>query len=150
IPLTEATRLLMNRGSGLLFARERLLRTAFTAGDADFVGRNIAKAQLALGDAVLVCHGQYHWSVTERHRRFERIVHAERSAWDREVLRHHGLGVQFKLHPERGRAPRETLPVMHAEIRDLALQTWLWLEGRRLGVHFRSAEDYALRTTPKW
>src|SRR5207248_7591902 len=42
IPLSEATRLLMNRGSGLLFARERLEQREFTAADADFVRRNIA------------------------------------------------------------------------------------------------------------
>mgnify|MGYP006142135189 CR=1 FL=1 len=40
-------------GTGLLFARERLDRPHFTAADADFVGRNLAKARLALGDAVL-------------------------------------------------------------------------------------------------
>src|SRR5665213_289522 len=35
IPPAEATRLLMNRGSGLLFAREKLLRRPFTEADAD-------------------------------------------------------------------------------------------------------------------
>src|SRR6185295_5994072 len=53
IPVMEAVRLLMNRCSGLLFAKERLLREVFTSAEADFVQRNIAKAELALGDAVL-------------------------------------------------------------------------------------------------
>ncbi len=150
IPLTEATRLLMNRCSGLLFARERLLRHDFTPGDADFAQRNIAKAQLALGDAVLVCYGQYHWSVHERHRRLARIARTESSSWLRELSRHHASGVQFKLRPERSKTPREMLHVLHAEVRDLALQTFLWLESRRLGSYFRSAEDYALRSLDKW
>jgi hypothetical protein len=150
IPLAEATRLLMNRGSGLLFARERLLRPNFSAGDADFTRRNIAKAQLALGDAVLVGHGQYHWSVHERHRRLDRLARAENSAWLREVCRHHALGVHFKLQPERSIAARETLHVTHAEVRDLGLETWLWLERRRLRVDFHGAADYASHPAPKW
>ena len=47
IPLHQATRLLMNRTSGLLFATEMIQRQN---PDADFVRRNIGKAQLALGD----------------------------------------------------------------------------------------------------
>ena len=72
LPLSEATRLMMNRCSGLLFARERIERAPFTPEDADFVGRNLAKAQLALGDAVLTVFGQYHWSCRERHERLQR------------------------------------------------------------------------------
>ena len=68
IPLAEATRLLMNRCSGLLFAREQLRRERFTPEEADFVGRNHAKAQLALGDVILTAQGQYHWSCRERAR----------------------------------------------------------------------------------
>ena len=41
------------------------------ADDADFVGRNLAKDQLAFGDVLLTAHGQYHWSCQERHRRLE-------------------------------------------------------------------------------
>ena len=73
IPLHEATRLLMNRCSGLLFAKARLAKPDFTADDADFVGRNLAKAQLAFGDVLLTAHGQYHWSCQERHRRLEQL-----------------------------------------------------------------------------
>ena len=68
IPLHEATRLLFNRCSGLLFASERLAKNDFNSADADFVGRNLAKAQLALGDVVLAMSGRYHWSCLERHR----------------------------------------------------------------------------------
>ena len=50
IPLSEAARLLMNRGTGLLLARARLAAARFSCEDADFVRRNIAKAELACGD----------------------------------------------------------------------------------------------------
>lgn len=145
IPLGEATRLLMNRGSGLLFARERLRRHTFTAGDADFTARNIAKAELALGDAVLTAHGQYHWSVRERQRRLLHLAQLEDSAWMREICRHYAGGVQFKLHPTRSHATREELEALHERVVELARPTFLWLEQRRLHQRFASAEDYILR-----
>ena len=76
IPLSEATRLLFNRCTGLFLAKELLHKPALTADEADFVGRNLAKAQLALGDAVLAAHGQYHWSCLERRNALSRLATA--------------------------------------------------------------------------
>lgn len=144
IPLAEATRLLMNRCTGLLFAQERLEKREFTASDADFVRRNIAKAELALGDAVLVAFGQYHWSVRERHRLLERITRTESLPWIEAVRRHHAAGVEFKLYPERSTASREELRAQHQPLAQLAQQIWLWVESRRLGTTFASPRQYAL------
>lgn len=69
IPTMEATRLLMNRGTGLLLAGRKLAAETLAPADADFIRRNIAKAQLACGDAVLASRGRYNWSCRERHRR---------------------------------------------------------------------------------
>jgi hypothetical protein len=149
IPLSEATRLLMNRCSGLLFARERLERRELTAADADFVRRNMAKAELALGDALLVAHGSYHWSARERRRLLERLACSDRIGWLEEVRRRHATGVDFKLHPERSEAARETLQAEHTAVTALARKAWLWIEGRRLGTVFASAADYAHCATDK-
>jgi hypothetical protein len=149
IPMSEATRLLMNRCSGLLFAQEKLGRPVFTEADADFVRRNLAKAELALGDAVLVAHRQYHWSARERHRRIERLARADTSPWLQEVARHHAAGVAFKLHPERSTAPRDVLRAAHAPLAALARQVFLWVESRRLGRAFTSVADYAASSIDK-
>jgi len=142
IPLAEATRLLFNRGSGLLFAAERLERPTFDAAEADFVGRNLAKAQLAFGDVLLAARGQYHWSCRERHARLNRL--ADEPALPLEALkRHHAEGVAFKLHPTRSTEMRESLAARHAELKGIGGKVWLWLESRRLGPGFRSAADYA-------
>lgn len=150
IPLSEATRLLMNRCSGLLFAHEKLEKPAFTAADADFVRRNIAKAALALGDALLVAHGQYHWSVRERHRLVERLARTETLPWLPDVARHHAIGVEFKLHPERSTAPREELAAQHAQVSARAKEIWLWIEARRLRENFTSPAGYAESRRNKW
>lgn len=142
IPLAEATRLMMNRCSGLLLAAERLGRTQFTAADADFVARNIAKAQLGAGDAMLTAYGQYHWSVRERQRRFERLVHCERLPWLSELVQHHAEGTEFKLHPHRNVTSREALAERHTLVTGLCREVWLWLEQIRLGTTFRSVRQY--------
>lgn len=134
IPLHEVTRLLFNRCSGLLFAKARLQQGSFTAEDADFVARNIAKAQLALGDALLAADGRYHWSCIERH---------ERLAADESLQQHHAEGVAFKLHPQRSTQSREELAKLHAEVSSLAMDLFLRLEGQRLAKPFPDASAYA-------
>jgi hypothetical protein len=134
IPLHEVTRLLFNRSSGLLFAKARLQQSSFTSDDADFVARNIAKAQLALGDSLLAAQGRYHWSCIERHQRL---------AADEVLHRHHANGVAFKLHPQRSTLSRDDLAKLHAEVSALAQDLFLRLESQRLGHPFPNATEYA-------
>ena len=143
IPTEEATRLLMNRCSGLLFARAELEREPFTPAAADFARRNIAKVQLACGDAVLTACGRYHWSCRERHHRLERLAASAPWPWFDALLRHHATGVEFKLHPVSGGISRAALIALHREVTALARQCWLCLEARRLGRVFPSARAYA-------
>lgn len=137
IPLHEATRLLFNRCSGLLFAKERLARREFTAADSDFVGRNLAKAQLALGDALLAAAGRYHWSCQERHRRLLELPEASSA-----LREHHAEGVAFKLHPHRSRQTRTDLITRHAKLSTLASDVFLNIEERRLGHSFATPAEY--------
>ncbi len=134
IPLHEVTRLLFNRCSGLLFAKSRLQQTHFSTADADFVYRNIAKAQLALGDADLAAKGKYHWSCLERHQRLE----AEDA-----IRYHHAKGVEFKLHPHRSLYSKKELQILHDEISALAESCFLRIESQRLSKVFSSAKEYA-------
>jgi hypothetical protein len=149
IPLAEATRLLMNRGSGLLFAREKLQHCPFTEADADFVGRNLAKAKLAFGDAVLTAFAQYHWSCRQRHERLQALAAKESLPWLPQARLYHSQGLEFKLHPHRASAPLATLKRECAALAALGLQIWLWLESRRLGQPFVSARAYALSPLDK-
>lgn len=143
IPLAEATRLLMNRCSGLLFARERLVRANFSLDDADFIGRNLAKARLALGDALLAAMQRYHGSARERQRRLAALGSVPDFPWIESVRAEHKLGLDFKLHPRRTIAPPAGLMAEWREVTALAGKLWLWLEGKRLGRPFRAVVDYA-------
>lgn len=143
IPLSEATRLLFNRCTGLLLAKELLGSQKLSLEQGDFIGRNLAKAQLALGDAVLTVFGQYHWSCPERHRRLSELAVSELPPLE-EVRQHHAAGVAFKLHPRSIAKPAAEFEKEHREISGLASQLWLWLESRRLKCEFSSVRDYAL------
>lgn len=142
IPLHEGTRLLMNRCSGLLFSAERLSREHFGPREADYVGRNLAKARLALGDVVLVAHRRYHWSCLERKRRLLDLDGPPGLPWS-ELTRAHASGVEFKLHPNRSVESREPLAASHAAVSALARQVWFWLEEQRLQGRFKTPRDYA-------
>lgn len=147
IPLHEATRLLMNRCSGLLYAQARLQQRDFSAGDADFVNRNIAKAELAMGDVLLSVHGAYHWSCRERR---DRLSALETSFSSLESIRaHHEAGVDFKLNPIICLEPKSALQAKHKRISQLAQKLWLWLESQRLGTEFDSVQMYALSPVSK-
>jgi hypothetical protein len=139
----EATRLLMNRCTGLLLARQQLRAASFTHQNADFVMRNLAKAQLAFGDAILTVHGQYHWSCLERQHRLKGLAFGNELAWLSEAIDHHAAGVSFKLHPLRTAPPLNLLEGKYAAISAFALRLWLWLESRRLHSDFASARAYA-------
>jgi hypothetical protein len=143
IPLAEATRLLMNRGAGLLLAREKLAAGSLSPDDADFVNRNIAKAELACGDAVLTAYGRYYWSCGERHVRLVRLAELNPDSWYDALLRHHAAGAAFKLHPSPRPPARHILLARHAEVTELMRHCWLWCERRRLGRTFATVRDYA-------
>lgn len=149
IPPYEATRLLMNRGTGLVMAQELLRRDHLSAEDSDFIGRNLAKLQLALGDAVLTVLGQYHWSCRERHERLLALSTSEKFPWIPEVRKHHAAGMEFKLHPRREQRAARQFNLDQLALSDLARQIWLWVENRRLGQKFGSIREYALSEQPK-
>jgi hypothetical protein len=166
IPASEGSRLLLNRCTGLLLVREMLDNTGnqqsgkssrsdfdsaevshgsseLSHADADFIGRNLAKAQLSLGDSVLAAFGRYHWSCLERERRLTDLVARESMPWLQTVQAHFAAGVDFKLHPRRICKSRSEFDQEFKIIAELALQVWLWLEARRLGCRFQSARDYS-------
>lgn len=147
IPLHEATRLLMNRCSGLLYAKSRLQEPEFSSDDADFVNRNIAKAQLAMGDVLLAMHGTYHWSCRVRRERLQEMETTFPCM--EQIKRHHRDGVHFKLLPDNGTEGKASLETRLDEISQLAQSLWLWLESRRLGRAFRNVQGYALSPAPK-
>ena len=149
IPLNEATRLLMNRSSGLLFSKAKLAAPSDkrTEADKDFIGRNLSKLDLAFGDVILTTLGTYHWSCQERLSRLSSSLKEQASDYPedfQQLLEPYQEAVAFKQHPSRSSAMEwDELESRWERSRKLSEQVWIWLESKRLGVHFKSGADYA-------
>jgi hypothetical protein len=146
---SEATRLLLNRCSGLLLAKELLLKPSLTFEDCDFVARNLAKAQLALGDVLLAAEGLYHWDCRKRALRLAGLAQQGNWPFANAILKHHTEGVRFKLHPIRAVKPVAAFKAEHQAITELALKEWLRIENSRLKTHFVSLHDYSFSADVK-
>src|SRR5688572_29222560 len=149
IPLYEATRLLMNRCSGLLYSQEKLSRAEFSPADADFVGRNLAKAKLALGDVFLAMRGQYHSSCRERHKRLRKLEAENALQHFESIIPLLAEGVEFKLHPIQSTQSAQALRVELQSLKSLARQLWLSLESRRLNHNFSDIYEYSFDARDK-
>ncbi len=95
LPWTEAARLLLNRGAGLLFARMR----ASDPDEADFVRRNLHKAALGCGDAILIVHHDYRTTGTER---LEALRKYYEASW---LIPAYEAALSFKYAPGTGKEP---------------------------------------------
>lgn len=98
-PVTEASRLLLNRGAGLLRAL-RIAHGAESSPDDDFVVRNAHKCGQALGDALLISAGIYAPTLVERHARLRQLL-LRTSLRDAAILRWHSRAVAFRRDPGR-------------------------------------------------
>ncbi len=141
IPTRDATQLLFNRGTGLLFCEAALRMDSARVRDG-FVERNHAKARLAFADAVLALNGRYDLSARERHRRTAEGLARTPENWP-QLSAWHADAVEFKFHPRHENPGREEL----ARRQDVLVRAWrdvfLWLESARLGESFADVEAYA-------
>ena len=96
LPFSEACRLILNRGMGLLFAGEKI---ANGSDETDFILRNIYKAILGAGDAMLIAEKMYRWKISER---LELIEKSHMLEIYKNLYRE---AVEFKRAPHRKKKP---------------------------------------------
>ena len=150
LPVTEAMRLLLNRGMGLLLAGERLDNN----GDEDFIVRNMHKALLGSGDALLIAKGQYAWSAAERLAAIQHL--ARQGSLPDDFLAGYETACHYKQEP----VPR--LPDHPWEFWRRCRQFWQWtvqsVAGQadaeaklvRTGLHRAASADRSLRNFLRW
>ena len=125
LPWTEAARLLLNRGAGLLFARQR----ASDPAEADFVRRNLHKAALGCGDAILIVHHDYRGTGTER---LEALRKYYEASW---LIPAYEAALAFKYAPGTGKEPQ------YAYLLDCWLRT-MTLVATEITRHIASADAH--------
>lgn len=136
-PLIEATRLLLNRGAGLLWSR-RIREGLEPAPDADFVRRNMHKAALAMGDAFIMKHRRHQVAYEGRDALLASLGDSDAAP----LLGAYREALAFRLRPGAPQPAHGTA----AELAALAAEwtrVWLHIEGARRGEPFASVADYA-------
>lgn len=138
LPAIEGTRLLLNRGAGLIWSL-RVLRGLEAPHDRDFVRRNFYKCALALGDALLIAHGCFSCQYRGRDKRL-RSLEAHRDLVP-PVSDLYEPALRFKL------APDDLPSDVPTEQKIDALVTrweavWLHVENQRSRHGWRSMDEY--------
>jgi hypothetical protein len=132
----EATRLLWNRGSGLLFARADLALDESPAR-ALVIHRNQAKVKLGLGDAWLALRGQYRPHVADRE-----TVMAQACGLPPELREWHAQGAAFKRRPSRP-PPYAQMKLVQSQLASAWLTLFLEVESTRTGCGLTGSRAYA-------
>ncbi len=144
-PLEECTRLFMNRGVGLLLARQKLESNGpLDNKDREFVVRNIRKAQLAMGDALLFLRGCYSPSYLERRTRFRTLDLEEVPSGDK-LSMYYEEAIEFKLRPSHEAPTGLTLRTWLDEVTCFYEHVFLWFEQHRLDAPELTWDSYQQR-----
>jgi len=143
LPGLEGTRLLLNRGVGLLLCRRALVRTGGDpeGADLDFCVRNIRKAEMAMGDVILQVLDRYVVKYRARSSLLEAVEDASIPELKKIQDRYRGA-IDFKLRPVLVPLPGLTLEAWLEETVALFEKIQLWFEGHRLGVDDLTWEEY--------
>ena len=106
LPVVEGTRLLLNRGAGLLWAL-RVARRIEAAPDDDFARRNFYKCALALGDALLIAHRRFTSRYEGRDARLRELLDTQPAVSP--IIGLYEKALLFKLSPDQlpAHAPQE-------------------------------------------
>lgn len=140
-PAIEATRLLLNRGAGLLWAWRTAL--GLEAGsDADFVRRNRYKVEQALGDALLIAGGRHRTALEGRADDLAGLVRDRPDLAPLVQQRTYRESLAFKLRPD-GVSLAQPSAATLAEAAHRWTRVFLRVESERAGRAFPDAAAYA-------
>jgi len=144
--LIEASRLLLNRGAGLLRAL-RIAHGSEAAPDSDFVVRNAHKCAQAIGDALLIGAGTYAPTLSARHARLRRLL-LRTNPRDAAILRWHGRALAFRQSPAAPDAGTDSLASLE-ELSFLWHEVFSELEKMAPRRRVREPEEHHWRRWPR-
>jgi hypothetical protein len=143
IPLSEGTRLLMNRGKLLLDIKRRLARPdPLTQEEKETFLKFLFKADLAFGDCALLLRGAYDLSyVTKRSRLPEIDLSGLPDA--RAFVNAYSRAIDFKERVDFQTLENNNVHLRFTETVKRYEELFLWYERRRLNRKFHTLEKYA-------
>jgi hypothetical protein len=141
IPSRDTLRLLVNRGTLLLINEQLLENDTDAEVHRKRITRNIMKAIIGYGDALLFFLGDYHWSYVDRKRRMQNRLDVP------EVFRElYDEAAEFRFLPDYEKNQNRDLKVWMAELRNVLEPLHLFCEKKRLGFEDLTWEGYPTRS----
>lgn len=143
IPLFEGTWLFRNRGGGMLLAGRPLVgRGRLSAAEDERVIIECNQAIRAMGDAILLMKGKYHFSYARRLEIIRELDLRDIALADAVVPMYvHAL--EQKLRPDFSAYRNMDFRLWWFSVKYLFEEFFLYFEGRRLGLRIRNWADYA-------
>lgn len=141
LPVIEATRLLLNRGAGLLWGM-RVVQKVEPEPDHGFIQRNYYKCIQGMGDALLIAHQRYVTPYQGRDRILEELEHDITEVRELGVLAGYRDALKFKFRPDEAPSVQET----EDDLAALAAQwanVYRHVEEIRTGRSWADLQDYS-------
>jgi len=149
IPLFEGTWLFRNRGAGMLIPALYFMRDGGIPKEKkeNFV-IECNKAQLAMGDSILLLNHMYHHHYSERLRRIE-YLDLSNIPEDEKIREHYKEALEQKLRPNFEKFYKRDLIRWWFEIMDLLDIFYQFFEMQRLSARFSNWIEYAVLSKPE-
>lgn len=144
LPLTEALRLMLNRGAGLLYAL-RIAVGVTPHEDEDFVRRNYFKCAQALGDAALMIHEKYQTPYAGRETIFAGLCEEHAELREMDICATYEESLLFRSLPDRVTQGPPSVERLHEMARSWS-RMLLYLESNRTGIRWDTVDAYAAWT----
>ncbi len=142
----EATRLVLNRGAGLLWAL-RVIRgepniEGMPLPDKDFIRRNYYKCCLAMGDGLLITYKRFTTAYSGRDKLLNKLIEENNSVADLGMKELYEAALEFKFSPDS----KEGVSFNEEQFLELAArwgEVFLHIERIRTDKKFASIADYS-------
>lgn len=149
IPLFEGTWLFRNRGGGLLLAARYFVgRDGIPEGRRENFVIECGKAQLAMGDSLLLLNKQYHHLHSKRLDALDSLS-VDKIPEGERILAHYREALKQKLKPDFNRFYSRHMIAWWFEIVELFDTFYRYFERQRLGVPFKDWIEYAKLGKPE-
>ena len=140
LPAIEGTRLLLNRGAGVLWAL-RVVRNLEDEPDEDFVRRNYYKCALALGDALLITYGRYTTKYSGRDALVRTLAGDEPKVALLDLTALYEEALKFKFRPDSVTSQPKNEKML-SELAQKWGEVFLLVENIRTGLDLGSLDEY--------
>jgi hypothetical protein len=127
MPVSEAGRLMLNRGVGLLLAEKKIRGFSGRKEDLEFIERNIYKALMAAGDTYMITRGKYHYSYRKRYDMIDAFRNDDIIIKSGAFFELYKASIEYKLNPNSRPENLIILRELHQKTKTIFLNFYFYI-----------------------